>query len=196
MKMKKQQYPQNEEHYMKKHYFLFALFLILSSQVFSQGTFLTLEGTVKDNEGSPLVGASVTLIDASVSSVMRGSATDNNGRYLVLAISPGTYNIKVSMVGYKTVEVKDVRFIVGQKPTMNFTLVPEAVELSGVTVVGAKSSNFELKRQDVSTPVVAEQIENLPLNSRNIMNLAPVVPGVRTFTEVGGRAMPSGRVVT
>lgn len=176
---------------MKKHYLLFALFLILSSQVFSQGTFLTLEGTVKDNEGSPLVGASVTLIDASVSSVMRGSATDNNGRYLVLAISPGTYNIKVSMVGYKTVEVKDVRFIVGQKPTMNFTLVPEAVELSGVTVVGAKSSNFELKRQDVSTPVVAEQIENLPLNSRNIMNLAAVVPGVRTFTEVGGRAMPS-----
>ncbi|MDF1611703.1 TonB-dependent receptor [Stygiobacter electus] len=176
---------------MLKNYIIFIFLLMFSSSLFSQGTFLTLEGTVKDNQGEPLIGASVSLTDVSVSSIVRGSVTDQNGRYLILAISPGTYNIKVSMIGYKTYESKNVRFIVGQKPTLNIVLIPEAVQLTGVTVVGARTSNFELKRQDVSTAVVAEQIENLPLNSRNIMNLAAVVPGVRTFTEIGGRGMPS-----
>lgn len=176
---------------MRKMYILFVFFVILCGQLFAQGTYLTLEGTVKDNEGAALVGASVSLNDVAVSSIVRGGASDNNGRYFVLAISPGTYNIKVSMVGYRTVEKNDVRFIIGQKPTMNFILVPEDIQLSDVVVVGTTNSNFELKRQDVSTAVVAEQIENLPLNSRNIMNLAAIVPGVRTFTETGGRSMPS-----
>lgn len=174
---------------MQKIYIFFVC-LLLCGKLFAQGTYLTLEGSVKDNEGNALVGATITVKDVAVS-IVRGGVSDVNGRYLVLGISPGTHNIKVSMIGHRAVEKNDVRFITGQKPTMSFALVSENVQLTGVEIVATTVSNFELKRTDVSTAVVADQIENLPLNSRNIMNLAAVVPGVRTFTETGGRAMPS-----
>lgn len=175
---------------MQKIYkIIIAVFFVFDS-LFAQGTYLTLEGNVKDNDGTALIGATISVTEVG-GSLVRGATSDANGKFRVLGIPPGMYKIKVSMIGYRTSERQNIRFITGQKPTVNFTLVQENVEISGVEVVGSQISNFELKRTDVSTAVISDQIQNLPLNSRNVMNLASVVPGVRTFTEVGGRSMPS-----
>ena len=175
---------------MRQLHAILILLVLLPASLLAQGTYLSLEGNVRDNDGNALVGATISVSEVS-GSLVRGAASDNHGKYRVLGIPPGTYDVRVNLIGYRSAQQKNVRFVTGQKPSLTFTLVQENVEISGVEVLGFQVSNFELKRTDVSTAVISDQIHNLPLNSRNVMNLASVVPGARTYTEVGGRSMPS-----
>jgi hypothetical protein len=162
------------------------LLCTLSAQV----TTVTLEGKVIDNEGSTLPGANVVVLNTETGT-RRGAATNVNGIYRILAIPPGTYTVEVTFIGYKPIRQENVTFLTGQRPVMNFTLVSEAVQVSGVEVVGTRNQQFELRRLDVSTAVVRTQIVDLPLNSRSLMNLASVAPGIRSFAASAGRALPA-----
>ncbi|MCU0627719.1 MAG: hypothetical protein MUF21_14735 [Gemmatimonadaceae bacterium] len=56
---------------------------------------------------------------------------------------------------------------------------------------GTRVRAVEIQRLSVSTPIVKEEIENLPLNARGIMNLAGVAPGIRAYAPQQGRTLPS-----
>jgi hypothetical protein len=75
--------------------------------------------------------------------------------------------------------------VVGRHATLDFTLERGAVELEP-TVVSAGPA-FEVQRTDVSTPVLQEEIEKLPFNSRNVLNIAAMLThtGPRAFDDVG-----------
>lgn len=159
------------------------------SALCAQGTTLTVEGKVLDNESKPMPGANVVLINEQAG-MRRGAATSVNGIYKILGVPPGTYVLEVKFIGFKP-NRKDVTFVTGQRPIIDFAMVPDAVEVSGVEVVGTRNQQFELCRLDVSTAVVRTQIVDLPLNSRSLMNLASVAPGIRSFATSAGRALPA-----
>jgi hypothetical protein len=105
-------------------------------------------------------------------------------------LTPGSYRVSPVMLGYAAQE-QDVRLALGQNANLTFTLYQEAVAVKAVEAEARREATFEVQKTDVSTPIVAVEIVNLPLNTRNTMNLAAIVPGVKTFAPTAGRSLPA-----
>ena len=83
--------------------------LLVPNFIYS-GTTGKLAGTIKDAQtGEPLVGANVIIEGTNF-----GAATNVNGEYVILNISPGRYNVKFSFIGYETTLMQDVSITVDQ----------------------------------------------------------------------------------
>lgn len=167
------------------------VFCILASviELEAQST-VTLQGRVTSVDGQPLQGAQVAINNRETGQ-QRGTITTSNGTYTMVGLPPGSYEVSVQMVGYAT-ERREVQLLLGQRATLAFNLRQSAVAMAQIDVVTAReASSFEVQRTDVSTPVVQAEIANLPLNTRNTMNLAAIVPGIKTFAPTAGRSLPS-----
>jgi hypothetical protein len=150
---------------------------------------IILAGRVSAANDAPVSAARVTLTNTETAEV-RTSGTATNGSYVVVGLNPGKYEVRVNKVGFAPA-VRQIELLVGQRGTLDFNLQESAVQLEGVRVTAASTSNFEVQRTDVSTAVVNSEIEHLPLNTRNTLNLAAIVPGIKTFAPTAGRAIPA-----
>jgi hypothetical protein len=120
----------------------------------------------------------------------RATLASTSGVYTVVGLTPGAYQITVQMLGYAE-QQRDITLLVGQNASLDFQLEEAAVALQGVDVVHQREPTFEVQRNDVSTAVVQSEIQNLPLNTRNTMNLAAIVPGMKTYAPTAGRSLPA-----
>lgn len=164
-----------------------ALLLALAPAAHAQNT-LTLHGTVTSG-GKGLQGAQVA-VKSTETGRQRGALTNAAGAYTVVGLPPGKYNVQVQMLGYGTQE-RNVELLVGQRPTLDFDLQQGAVEIAAVVAESKREPTFEVQRNDVSIPVVQAEIVNLPLNTRNTINLAAIVPGMKTYAPTAGRSLPA-----
>ncbi|MBK7630476.1 MAG: carboxypeptidase-like regulatory domain-containing protein [Ignavibacteriales bacterium] len=99
---------------MKVIIWLFFFISITTNIIAQTGT---LKGKVVDKEyGEPLIGANVLVIGTNL-----GAASDIDGNYEIKNISPGTYLLRVSYIGYKTIEIDNVK-IVAFESELNFEL--------------------------------------------------------------------------
>lgn len=97
-------------------------------------------GKVIDREtGDPLPGANVFIVGTTL-----GAATDVDGEYFILNVSPGTYELLASFIGYSTLRIKNIRAVAGLTVEVNFELVPEAIQ-AGEIVIVAERHFFEKK---------------------------------------------------
>ncbi len=136
----------------------------------------SITGTITDATGAVLVGASVTVTNAGTG-VSQTVTTDAQGRYLVALLPVGTYEVKASLTGFKSVLHKGVRLTIGATPVVDFTLsVGEAT--TSVTVEG-QVSQVETTTAAVSSLVSSQQVSQLPLNGRNFTQLISLSPGVQ-----------------
>ena len=147
------------------------LSIILSNEVFCQTG--KIAGQVLDaGNKEPLIGANIIVIGTSM-----GAATDLDGNYSILGLSPGTYNIRVSAVGYQTEELRDVRVSIDLTTREDFSLKETAVQVQTV-VVTAKRPLVQ-KDLTASTAIVdAKQISALPVSEfQDVLNLQAGVVG-------------------
>jgi hypothetical protein len=151
---------------------------------------LTLEGIVRGEGGSVLAGAQVTVVNTATQETAK-TVSRQSGEFRVLGLFTGNYTVTVRSIGYKP-SVQTVQLIIGQRVRLEFALEKGAAELQANTIVGEKVKQVEVQRLSVSAPVLKEEIENLPLNSRGIMNLASVAPGIKSYAPQSGRALPTG----
>ena len=91
-----------------KKFCTFSIFLLItvliSSPLFAQVSSGKLAGKIVDTDtGEPLIGANIIILNTSL-----GAACDIDGNYFILNISPGTYDVQVSFVGYSSKIVKNV----------------------------------------------------------------------------------------
>jgi hypothetical protein len=149
---------------------------------------LNLNGRVTNEEGAALSGAQIAVLNLETNQ-QRGAVTNEDGRYTVLGLTPGNYRISLVQLGYGRQE-RDIQLGL-QNATLNFELRSEAVIMEGLQVTAEREPTLELQRNDVSTPVISAEIVNLPLNTRNTMNLAAIVPGMKTFAPTAGRSLPA-----
>ena len=140
-------------------------------------------------EGRPVPDAQIGITDRETNQV-RGTRTSASGDYVIVGLQPGSYEVRVQRVGF-TPGRREIRLLVGQRATLDFELQPMAVSLSGVQVTAEARARFEAQRTDISVPVVQAEIQNLPLNSRNTINLAAIVPGIKTYAPTAGRSLPA-----
>ncbi len=150
---------------------------------------ITLEGSVRNNAGEPVVGAVVAVVNPATNE-RRGVNTSETGRFRVLGLGPGRYEVTVRAIGFEQGS-QMVELLLGQRANLVFDLKAAATQLSGVEVTADRTTTVEVQRTSVSAPVVQQMIEQLPTIDRNIMTLAAVTPGVRGFAPQAGRALPS-----
>ena len=139
-----------------RYIFLILITLLVSDKVLCQTG--KIAGQVIDaNTKEPLIGANIILMGTTT-----GAATDIDGNYSIIGISPGTYNMKVSAVGYQSIEMRDVRVSIDLTTREDFNLKETAVEVQTV-VVTAKRPLVQ-KDLTASTAIVdAKQISSLPV---------------------------------
>lgn len=122
------------ERYFLAWGFAVVLFLIGgSAPSVAQTVTLTGQVTSTDTE-EPLVGANVFL-----DGTMNGAATDEDGRFRIEGVSPGSYRLVASMIGYQTKE-REISLSGGGTRSFDFELEPNAVELEGITVEEDRST--------------------------------------------------------
>ena len=153
----------------------------------AQATTVTLQGVISAPGGAP-PGARVDVRNRETG-VVRHVLADSNGVYRALGVAPGTYDITARAIGYRPQAREAVQLLVAQRATLDFTLERGGQELAPTIITADRA--FEINRTDVSTAVTPREIERLPLNARNVLNLAAVAPGIRTFAVEGGRSAPA-----
>jgi len=169
---------------------LLAVALLLGgvARLLAQNT-VNLQGRVTGTAAAPVAGAQVTVSNRETGQ-QRSAITSAQGTYTIVGLPPGSYHVSLRLLGYGAQE-RDIQLLVGQHATLDFALREAAVALEAVEVVHHGEPSFEVQRNDVSALVVTNEILNLPLNSRNTINLAAVVPGLKTFAPTQGRSLPA-----
>jgi len=150
---------------------------------------ITLEGVVVSTDGQPVVGAQVAVTNIATSE-RRNVLTRANGEFRALGLFSGKYAVDVRALGYKPVQ-DSVQLVIGQRARLTITLERGATEIQGVAVTAERVKQVEVQRLSISAPVLKEEIENLPMNARGVMNLAAIAPGVKSYAPQQGRALPS-----
>ena len=152
----------------------FILGLILYQSILFAGTTGKISGRITDMEsGDPLIGVNVIL-----EGTVHGAASDYDGYYSILNISPGEYSLKATMIGYQSVIQTNVQVMVDLTTPINFEMGTET--LAGETViVVAQMPTVKKDVTSTSFRVSADQIEQLQVqNLSEIINLqAGVVDG-------------------
>ena len=145
---------------LKKVLALILLLIITSAPLLWSGTTGKIAGTISDKKtGEPLPGANIVVLETTL-----GTTTDAEGRYTILEVPPGTYDVQISYVGYEKVKVDGVRVFIDQTARIDVALEEETIEVGEVVITAEKTTI----RPDVSTSVVSvsnEEIEELPINS-------------------------------
>jgi len=135
----------------------------------------SVQGTVLDPNGAAASAAKVTLTSKDSGRQMPLEVT-GAGQFNSGPITPGNYVVRVEANGFKTVE-RQFAVQIGQITSANFTL-----ELgSSNTVITVETSTVQVNTDQASVQGVLtqEQIENLPINGRNFLDLAQLEPGVQ-----------------
>ena len=166
------------------------LFLVLGSAAAAgaQTASGTISGTVKDETGAVLPGATV-VISNSDTSQSRTLVADGSGRYAAPDLPPGPYEVKATLQGFTTVVRSGIRLTVGRDAVVDFALKIGTIS-DQITVVG-ESPAIDLKSASTGGLIATEQIEGLPLNGRSYVELATLTPGVQ-LTQTGGQGTSTG----
>jgi outer membrane receptor protein involved in Fe transport len=149
---------------------LFSVFPVGEASAGARGK---LQGRLLDKNDEPLIGANVLLLETMI-----GAAADHNGYYFILNIPPGTYDVRVSSIGYQTTLVRDVVISANQTTTLNVTLDDDIIEIDEIVVL-AERPLVDVRQTSAVSILSREDINMLPVQELNdIVNLqAGVIDG-------------------
>ena len=156
---------------------LLALVLVSMQPAWSQATVSTgdIQGTVSDPQGAAIAGAKVVIASAAQGKEIE-TATNGAGVYTSGALTPGIYTVRVSAPNFKTVSTT-INVQVGVVAPGNIKL--ELGASSTVVEVTGEAVAVNTEQAQVQGVLTAQQIENLPFNGRNFLDLAQLEPGVQ-----------------
>jgi Carboxypeptidase regulatory-like domain/TonB-dependent Receptor Plug Domain len=153
----------------------FALFIVTITPGLSQSTTASMLGVVRDSSGSAIPNAEVTAVDTQTS-LTRTTKTDETGAYLLTSLPIGQYRLRVTAPGFRSFVQNGITLDVNANARVDAVLLPGA-QAQTVEVTG-QSTGIDTHTASMSELVDRTRIQELPLNGRNAMQLAAVVPGV------------------
>ena len=163
---------------------IFSLCLLITSAAVSLygqgGAYGTILGTVKDNSGAVVAKASVDVTNVATN-VTKHTETTSSGDFTVPYLTPGTYRVTVQSQGFQKSVVDNIGLVVGQDARADVSMRPGAVSESVEVEASAVALDTDSSAQ--SQLLSQQQVEALPLNGRNFMQLLLVGAGAVT---VGG----------
>ena len=168
---------------MKRLQFCLAVFavLALTFNAFAQVQNGQFTGTVTDPTGAAIANAKVTVTNPATD-LNLSTTTNSSGNYTVKEVPPGIYKITVEAAGFKTVSNTGVTANAGTIAHVDFKmLIGKASEVIEVTGEAAAVNTEDSK---LATTVSSTQINNLPLNGRNVFDLMQLSAGAVNVTGV------------
>lgn len=156
-------------------YFLISfIFINTSAQVFGE-----LSGVITDERGTPIPGASVFLEGTT-----KGAQTDFDGNYIITNITPNSYNLVVSFVGYETQTIYNIVIRSKGTPNYNVTLIESAKSLNEVVVSNTNKISRPRETPLSTQSLSAVEIATYPGSNNDVVQVAQTLPGVSP--SVGG----------
>src|SRR5216684_8524763 len=155
------------------------LVVVLSIAVSAQLPTSTLNGTVTDPQGAAVANAKVSIVNQATGAV-RDTTTDTAGFYSVTNLLPADYTLRVETPTFAKAEVKNIRLEVGRASTVDVKLA--IAQVGQVVTVQAEEAAVNLTQSEVQGIVESSTIQNMPLNGRNFLELAFLIPGNRPAT--------------
>ncbi|HMA61890.1 MAG TPA: TonB-dependent receptor [bacterium] len=151
----------------KNKYLVISLILTLLFTVTLSASTGKIAGHVRDGETrEPISGANVVVEGTSL-----GAATNMDGYYAILNVPPGTYNLKVTMIGYREVTVKNVEVKIDLTTNIDVDMYQQAMGMEEI-VVEAKRSVVVKDISASELNVSSDKIESLPVKDlEGVINL-------------------------
>jgi hypothetical protein len=155
--------------------FLAILALFASLRLASAQTTSTIEGTVTDKQGLALAGAQVHAEGVSIGAD-RSTTTDSNGEYRLLALPAGTYRLTVTRDGFRTGVYENLEVTLNR--TLHYDARLDVGSSHDQVEVSSELPLLEVESSAQSTTITPREIEDMPINGRNYLDLLQLVPGV------------------
>jgi Carboxypeptidase regulatory-like domain len=154
-----------------------SLVVLFYPRVSAQTTISTgsIQGTVRDASGAVLPGAKITITNQATGRVVQAT-TSAAGTYTSGALIPASYTVRVEAEGFKTTQLT-ITVLVGVTASGNATM--QVGQANQVVEVRASANQVDTEQVTVQGTLTTQQIENLPINGRNFLDLAQLEPGVQ-----------------
>jgi hypothetical protein len=152
-----------------------SVLLICLPPLFSQGSYGRVLGTVTDQTGGVIAGATVTVLDVD-RGISRTLTSDDAGEYNAPNLQPGKYTVRAEAKGFKTVERQNIILEVGKEPRVDLSLQPG--EQTQTVTVTESIPLVETTNATMGGTLNNADIADLPLNGRDYQNLLGLRPGV------------------
>src|SRR5262247_1533534 len=171
---------------MKKTFSVAALLcVVLLSNSFAQTTNATLGGTVADASGALIPGVTVTATNTQTGIVIT-TVTNETGAYQFPSLQTGVYKVSAELPGFQTHVYNDVALGVAQQVRLNFNLQVGAATTT-VDVSVAADTLLATSSSSVGTVLPEYKVRDLPLSSRDVLDLVSLAPGVEGDNFAGHR---------
>lgn len=165
---------------MKSRYlaiFGFVILLLLAAPVWAQSTISTggIQGTITDPNDAVVSNANITLTNKATGQSIKTTAS-SSGTFSFGTLAPGTYEMKIEAQGFQTQVVTipvQVGVITSGSTKLSVGKASEVVEVTGSSVA------VNTEQSTIQGVLTTQQIENLPINGRNFLDLAQLEPGVQ-----------------
>jgi hypothetical protein len=154
---------------------IIAVVLLLAVAAAGQTNRGGISGTVIDQNGAAIPGATVTITNSGTGQ-KQTVTTSEDGAFQVQSLDPVTYVITVEAQGFKTATVRSLKVDTATTATANIIMEPGAVGDQVTVVADAPLLNTE---SGTATSTITErQIQDIPLNNRSVLDLAVTAPNV------------------
>jgi hypothetical protein len=160
----------------------FALALPFLGVLSAQSTTQTIQGLVTDPTGAVIPGATVTMNNLATG-VVQAVQTNDTGNYTFALVPVGSYELRCEASGFKTDVVTGVRVETGAQVRQNFVM--QVGEVTETVEVSAAAVTLNTENATVGAVIENRRIVELPLNGRNVQNLAVLTPGVQFGSRTG-----------
>src|SRR5712671_1061186 len=139
----------------------------------------SIKGNVMDTSGAAVPAVTVTVKNIETGAI-RSSVTDDAGRYLVVSLHVGEYEVRVSKTGFQDAIRSGIYLVVGQEASIDLQL--QIGTVTSELTVRSDAPMVSTSTKDISGLVSEQAIKDLPLNGRSYDLLLPLNPGIVNFT--------------
>ena len=155
---------------------MFVVGALLLAPSFAHAQDTTVTGTVRDNTGGVLPGVTVTATNEAQGTTFV-AVTDEQGLYRI-PVRPGVYRITAELSGFSTQARPGIEMLLGRQVTMNLDMAVSGVQET-VTVTG-EAPLLDTTTSSIGSNIDPRQMQDIPLNGRNWMDLTLLAPGSRS----------------
>src|SRR5579863_4516221 len=168
-------------------------FALSASSTSAQNVYASVTGTVSDPQANPMAGVKVTATNTGTA-LVRTAVTDAHGVYLLNVLPVGAYNISAVIQGFKEAVINGIVLQVDQQARQNFTL-EVGVVTQKITVEGG-AAVLQSETSSISQVVNNQEVVELPMNGRNLNQLALITAGVSPANQTNVEAGSASTVQT
>jgi len=146
-----------------------------ASQAKAQVTYASIVGNIRDSSGAAMPDVAVTITNQATGIQLK-QPTNPVGAYAFTTLFPGVYRIHAEMKGFQSIDMENIQIQVTQ--TARYDLTMQVGALTQTVEVNASAPVLATDKADIGNVVTNTQVQSLPLNGRNYMQLAALTNGV------------------